>query len=248
MQGRTQCTRNILYDAAIMSFDPNTDELYRGIFSDAPVRELAAGETLIHAGDEAKQVFTVLSGCLMVSRVGRDGRRQVLSFGFKDHFVGLTTTNSYFFTVEAVTPVKVAWRSREHMETYLTQAPEAEKNFREMLFRVLESSLDQVYSLGQRTAVERLAVFILYLRRQYKIANSMESGPDSVELPMSRQDIADFLGLKKETVSRSFTALDDKGLISRPDSHSVEILNIEALRELAGITDFASPFRLVSPV
>ena len=230
-----------------MRFDEKTGDVYLDVFSDAPVRKLNAGETLIYAGDNATQVFNILSGCLMVSRLGKDGRRQVMSFLFKDNFVGLTATDNYFFTVQAVTPATVTWRSREHLESYLAKDPSAERTFREMVFRVLENSLDLVYSLGQRTAVERLAVFILYLRRQYQIAGAADSGPDSVKLPMSRQDIADFLGLKKETVSRSFTALDDKGLIKRPDAHSVDILNVEALRDLAGITDFSSPFRLVSP-
>jgi len=230
-----------------MQFDEKTGDVYLDVFKEAPVRALKPGETLIYAGDDATQVFNIVSGCLMVSRLGKDGRRQVMSFLFKDNFVGLTATDSYFFTVQAITPSSIAWRSREHLEGYLARDPSAERTFREMVFRVLENSLDLVYSLGQRTAVERLAVFILYLRQQYRIANGTESGPDTVDLPMSRQDIADFLGLKKETVSRSFTALDEKGLIKRPDAHSVDILDVEALRELAGITDFSSPFRLAAP-
>jgi len=231
-----------------VQYDDQTADVYLEVFKDAPSRTLEAGETLIHAGEKARHVFTVLDGCMMVSRLGKDGRRQVMSFVFKDHFVGLTATENYFFTVQAITPSTVLWRTREHLESHLAGNQQAERTFREMVFRVLENSLDLVYSLGQRTAVERLAVFILYMRRQYHLSSEGSAGSnDIVELPMSRQDIADFLGLKKETVSRSFTALDDKGLISRPNTHSVEIGNLEALRELAGITDFSSPARLISP-
>ena len=67
-----------------------------------------------------------------------------------------------------------------------------------------------------------------------------------IDLPMSRQDIADFLGLKKETVSRSFTRLDERDLIARPDNFHAEILDLAGLRQLAGIQDFQSPLRLVA--
>ena len=63
---------------------------------------------------------------------------------------------------------------------------------------------------------------------------------------MSRQDIADFLGLKKETVSRSFTQLDLRGLIERPDNLHARITDLPGLRDLAGIQDFSSPLRVVS--
>jgi CRP/FNR family transcriptional regulator, anaerobic regulatory protein len=230
-----------------MKYDEQTGDVYLDVFANAPERQLQPGETLIHAGDTAKQVFNILDGCLMVSRVGKDGRRQVMSFLFRDNFVGLTATDKYFFTVQAVTPSTVAWRSRAVLEDYLAGDPTAEITFRNMVFRVLENSLDLVYSLGQRTAIERLSVFLLYLRRQYKISGATLTNPNLVPLPMSRQDIADFLGLKKETVSRSFSELESRQLINRPDSHSALLKNLEALRELAGIMDFSSPLRLAGP-
>jgi DNA-binding transcriptional regulator YhcF (GntR family) len=63
---------------------------------------------------------------------------------------------------------------------------------------------------------------------------------------MSRQDMADFLGLKKETVSRSFTQLANRGLIDRPDNFHAVITNLDGLRDLAGIQDFSSPLRLMA--
>ena len=127
--------------------------------------------------------------------------------------------------------------------------PLAERAFLNMVFRVLENSLDLVYSLGQRTAVERLAVFLLYLRNCQRGSTGVPKNAAAlavIELPMSRQDIADFLGLKKETVSRSFTQLDDRGLIDRPDSLHAAITDLAGLRDLAGIQDFSSPLRLMA--
>ena len=229
-----------------MLFDPDTTDVFLELFRNAPVKELAAGKMLVHAGEPVDQVYNVVSGTMMISRIGLDGRRQVLSFVFKDHFVGLSASDTYFFTVQALTATKVACLSRQVLEKHLADNPVAERAFRNVVYRVLESSLDLVYSLGQRTAMERLAVFLLYLRHRRLLSFSLTEGDaslDTVDLPMSRQDIADFLGLKKETVSRSFTQLDERGLIKRPDAQHVAITDLEGLRGLAGIQDFASPLR-----
>jgi CRP/FNR family transcriptional regulator len=223
-------------------------DLFLDAFSDAPVRELKAGDVLVTAGAPADEVFNILSGTLMLSRTGRDGRRQVLSFLFRDNFVGLTATDSYFFTVEAVTPARVACCSRVAFTARLERDAAAERAFLNMMFRVLEDMVDVIYSLGQRTALERLAVFLLYLRHWRRLSDGIGNDDDpalnDINLPMSREDIADFLGLKKETVSRSFGQLEGRGLIWRRDSHHVRISDLAALRELAGVMDFASPRRL----
>ena len=232
-----------------MLFDANTGDIFLDVFEGAPVRNLSPGETLFHAGAAADQVFNIVSGTLMVSRIGNDGRRQVLSFLFQDNFVGLSATDTYFFTVEAVTAAQIACRPRQVLEARLAKDPLAERAFLNMVFRVLENSLDLVYSLGQRTAVERLAVFLLYLRNCQRGSTGVLKNAAAlavIELPMSRQDIADFLGLKKETVSRSFTQLDDRGLIDRPDNVHAAITDLAGLRDLAGIQDFSSPLRLMA--
>jgi len=228
-----------------MLFDATTKDTFLNIFDGASERVLQPGEMLIHAGSAAEQVYNILDGTLMVSRIGNDGRRQVLSFLFSDNFIGLTT-DRYFFAVQAVTKARIVARPRGMLEARLSEDAEAGRAFLNMVYRVLENSMDLIYSLGQRTAVERVAVFLLYLRNRHRVASNL---PDDavklalVALPMSRQDIADFLGLKKETVSRSFTQLDERGLISRPDNAHAVIDDLNGLRKLAGIQDFSSPLR-----
>jgi CRP/FNR family transcriptional regulator len=223
-------------------------DVFLEVFKDAPVRNLAPGEILINAGAPADQVFNIISGMLMLSRTGGDGRRQVLSFLFRDNFVGITATDHYFFSAEAVTETRIACCSRKTLMERLVRDPEAERTFMNMTFRVLEDILDVVYSLGQRTARERLAVFILYLRHWRRLTEGVGSDTDpvlgTINLPMSREDIGDFLGLKKETVSRSFRQLEEEGLINRESGHRVRISALEDLRKLAGIRDFASPQRM----
>jgi CRP/FNR family transcriptional regulator len=234
--------------AAKMVGLPIAQDVFLDVFDQAPTQDLDAGEVLLNAGAPADHVYNIVSGMLMVSRAGGDGRRQVLSFLVRDNFVGLTATDHYFFTVEAVTPTRVVCVSRRTLTERLASDPDAERTFMNMLFRVLEDAYDLVYSLGQRTAVERLAVFLLYMRywKRLSAGISDDSDPllDSVDLPMGREDIADFLGLKKETVSRSLRQLEEQHLISRRKRNQIHIEALEALREMAGIWDFASPRRL----
>ncbi|MEE4185949.1 MAG: helix-turn-helix domain-containing protein [Gammaproteobacteria bacterium] len=228
-----------------MLFDATTRDTFLNIFAGAPERQLQPGATLLHAGAAATHVYNIVEGTLMVSRIGNDGRRQVMSFLFPDNFIGLTTER-YFFSVQAVTAARIVSRPRRLLEERLEQDPEAGRAFLNMVYRVLENSMDLVYSLGQRTAVERVAVFLLYLRNRRRIAEGLadtDPGLQLIDLPMSRQDIADFLGLKKETVSRSFTTLDQRQLISRPDNSHAFIIDLQGLRDLAGIQDFSSPLR-----
>ncbi len=230
-----------------MAESPLPPDVFMDVFDNAPVRELQPGEVLIAAGAPADQVFNTLSGMLMLSRTGRDGRRQVLSFLFRDNFLGITTTDRYSFRVEAVTAARVACCPRPVFDARIERDPQAERAFRQMTFRVLEDLIDAIYSLGQRTAIERLAVLLLYLRHARRlsedIADDHAPGLNDVSLPMTREDMADFLGLQKETVSRSFGQLVERGLIRRLDSHRVRIADLAALRELAGVVDFAAPRR-----
>lgn len=223
-------------------------DVFLDIFDAAPVRDLAPGEVIISAGEPATQIFNIVSGVLRVTRTGSDGRRQVLSFLFRDNFVGLTATDRYFFSVEAVTPARVACCPRRQLDERLARDPLAERAFLNMMYRVMEDILDVVYSLGQRTAIERLAVFLLYLRHWRRLTDNLVNDADpalvEIQVPMSREDIADFLGLKKETVSRSFRELEDRGLIRRADTHRISVASLDGLRQLAGSWDFASPRRL----
>ena len=231
-----------------MNLSPGPHDLFLDVFDGATVLTLEPGEVLVHAGARADRVFNILNGMVMISRTGGDGRRQILSFLVRDNFVGLTSTDDYFFTVEAVMPTEVAVCSRATLTTRLANDPAAERAYLNMLHRVLEDAYDLVYSLGQRTAVERLAVFLLYLRHWHRISESIPDDLDrslnQIALPMSREDIADFLGLKKETVSRSFRQLEERELIQRDERSRVSIRNLVALRKLAGIWDFASPRHL----
>jgi len=209
------------------------------LFSEGRERNFSAGEHLITEGETSDYVYDLLDGTVALARNGRDGRRQILSFLGARQFLGAASTPSYPNLATALTPVTAISYPRLALDKALASSPSFSMHFHKVLTRILESAHDHVYTIGQRSAVERVASFLLYLRANQ--ARFSPAGPrkksEHIELPMTRLDIADFLGLTIETVSRAFSALKKSQTISFTDSHSCEILNIQKIRDLGGRED-----------
>lgn len=210
------------------------------LFAEGRKRQFKTGEHLITEGEATKYVYDLMDGTVALARNGRDGRRQILAFLRARQFLGAASTPSYPNLATALTPVTAISYPRVALDKALISSPEFATQFRFVLTRILESAHDHVYTIGQRSAIERVASFLLYLRANQ--ARFASDGPrdksEHIELPMTRLDIADFLGLTIETVSRAFSALKKSGEISFTDSHSCEILNLNRIRALGGREDF----------
>jgi len=224
-----------------MAGDLSTPEL-DFLFTEGRERHFSAGENLITEGERTDYFFDLLDGTVALARNGRDGRRQILSFLSARQFLGAASTERYPNLATALTPVTAISYPRLALEKALISTPSFASQFRKILTRILESAHDHVYTIGQRSAIERVASFLLYLR-----ANQASFSPDGpraksehIDLPMTRLDIADFLGLTIETVSRAFSALKKANVIRFKDSHSCEILNIQKIRDLGGREDFTT--------
>lgn len=210
------------------------------LFTEGRERHFAAGEHLITEGESSDYVYDLMSGTVALARNGRDGRRQILSFLGARQFLGAASTPSYPNLATALTSVTAISYPRTALDKALSSSSVFATQFHKVLTRILESAHDHVYTIGQRSAVERVASFLLYLRANQ--ARFSSAGPreksEHIDLPMTRLDIADFLGLTIETVSRAFSALKKADIVSFTDSHSCEILNIEKIRDLGGRDDF----------
>lgn len=210
------------------------------LFSEGRERHFGPGEHLITEGEPSVYVYDLLSGTVALARNGRDGRRQILSFLGARQFLGAASTPSYPNLATALTPVTAICYPRASLDKALASSSPFAVQFHKVLTRILESAHDHVYTIGQRSAVERVASFLLYLRANQ--ARFSSAGPreksEHIELPMTRLDIADFLGLTIETVSRAFSALKKSKIVGFNDSHSCEILNIQKVRDLGGRDDF----------
>ena len=200
--------------------------------------ETASDHTLIHEGDPSTQVYNVTDGVLMMTRLGADGGRQVLSFLFPGDFVGVSSQPHYGFSLTSITKSKLCRFERKALDQFLAKYPDADQRYHEMTAHILENAYDLVFTLGQRAAAQRVAAFLLFLREKHLTALRWRCGADASEkpvlpVPMTRTDIADFLGLTIETVSRSFGKLKRMGLIQTHGPHDVEITDLERLRDFA---------------
>jgi CRP/FNR family transcriptional regulator len=190
---------------------------------------LARGETLIRDGDEAKFAYVVTRGALRAQRGGQDGRRQILDFLFAGQFIVIPSNAVYHFDAEALTDVEVCRFPRSKLEDLMTKHAAVGTGYRKGAAKQMEAAYDHAYALGQGTAAERVAGFILELQGS---ACARTTG-GALHLPMTRGDIADFLGLTLETVSRTFSRLKAAGIIRLPSAQEIEIRDTARLKALA---------------
>jgi CRP/FNR family transcriptional regulator len=206
-------------------------ELHR-LASAASVIEAEAGKTLINEGDPADHFFNLTKGTVKLFKLLPDGRRQITGFAHRGDFLGLAVSHSYAFSAEAVNNVRYCRFSRTSLRRVMDDFPALEKRLLDVASNELVAAQEQMLLLGRKTARERVASFLL--AHQARVTPCEHHAmPEFIELPMTRGDIADYLGLTIETVSRTFTRLKNDGLIGIPAADKVRILDGEGLADLA---------------
>ncbi len=191
---------------------------------------LKAGEVLAREGDSRREVFTVTAGALRRIRLLADGRRLVAGFLMPGDFIGFSGATHYRHSIEAIIDSQLCAFSMQDMRALCSRYPELERELLERACVELDATRDNLMSLARMTPLERLASFLLDMHARRRRQGC--SG-DEVVLPMSRTDIADYLGLTVETVSRSFTRLRQDGLIATDDPHRVTLKDRKRLASLA---------------
>lgn len=195
------------------------------------MQHLQAGQPIFHEGDPARRVFMVTFGSLKIYTLLGDGRRQVTGFMFPGDFLGISLEGEYAFTVEALETAELWWFSRDGFARFVEQHPAIEHELYRMSAHELAAAQKQMVLLGRKTAAERLASFFLELLRRHERVSGAPARV--IDLPMSRLDIADYLGLTKETVSRMLAELRQRGLIRLAQQNRVEVLDRERLDDVA---------------
>lgn len=191
---------------------------------------LPAGGVLAREGDPRKEVHTVVSGMMRNMRLLADGRRFVSAFLLPGDFIGFSSATHYRGTIEAVTESQLCAFSNASVRSLCERFPEFEKNLFDRACGELDTTRSYQMILARMTPVERLAVFLLDLStRQHRRGGN----ENHVDLPMTRADIADHLGLTIETVSRSFSRLKQEGTLYFEHPHHIELRDPVRLREMA---------------
>jgi CRP/FNR family transcriptional regulator, anaerobic regulatory protein len=207
---------------------------------------LSPGQPLFHEGDDADRVYTVTRGSLKLYKLLPDGRRQITGFMHAGDFVGTSFDNEYAFTAEALEHTQLCSYPGKRFDEFTQTNPELERELYRLAAHEAAAAQQQFVLLGRKTAAERVASFFVGLAQRTEKRKGLASS--TICLPMSRSDIADYLGLTKETVSRVISMMKSQRLIRSDKAASVEILDRQGLEELAA-GDRDSPGRVLeSPV
>lgn len=192
--------------------------------------ELDHGDPLFDEGEPAKYVFSVTSGAVKVYKLLADGRRQMTGFLFPGDFLGLADEETYAYSAEAVTRSTLCRFPRRQLQVLLERYPRMERRLLTMASHELAAAQEQMLLLGRKTAREKIASFLLMLSRRAEL-RGLEASP--VQVPMSRNDIGDYLGLTTETVSRTFTQLKQDGHIRLLAGGRVELVDRKGLSDIS---------------
>jgi CRP/FNR family transcriptional regulator len=192
-------------------------------------RDIERGRVFIEEGEPATDFFNITTGSVKLFKLLPDGRQQVTGFAGVGHFLGLAVSSTYAFSAEAIEPVRVCRFSRAKLRAVLDDFPALQRRLLETACNELASAQEQMLLLGRKTARERLASFLMARAR----AAAPCVGTTHVHLPMTRSEIADYLGLTIETVSRTFSRFRAEHRIATASHNDVEILDRGWLEELA---------------
>lgn len=193
------------------------------------VRHFAAGETLQLRGCCHHRIHIILQGTATLSTSLPDGRTQILRLLMPNDLVGRLGSETTRYDVQAISDVTAGSLSRHEFESLLRISPEMTRHVLHHTLKELDEARDWLLLLGRKKAVEKLASFLLALQRR-----SQSLRPNMIRLPLCQFELADFLGLTHETISRQFANLKEQGVIECHGPRQIEILDIDSLVDVSG--------------
>jgi CRP/FNR family transcriptional regulator len=195
----------------------------------ATIRKLESKEHVFCEGDPRIHVFKVEEGVIAIYKTLCDGRRRIIDFAYPGDLIGLGVLGEHILSAQATCPAKVRCLSASALEGLAeTDATLALKLYKAVC-QELAATRSLLVTVGQRSAVERVASFLLALHRK-----APSEANDTVTLAMRRSDIADLLGLTIETVSRTLTKLRSLGVIDvEQGGTTVKLCDVTRLVEMA---------------
>jgi CRP/FNR family nitrogen fixation transcriptional regulator len=182
-------------------------------------------EEVFGAGESAEYVYRVISGAIRTMRFSSDGRRQILAFHLPGDVFGLELERTHELSAEAVVESEVLLVRRSIVEKGVAEDVTAARALLELAAGQLHEAQEHALLLGRKGAGERVAAFLLRLADRF-------TARQELDLPMSRLDIADYLALTIETVSRAFTQMERDRAIALPTSRHVIVRDRSALEYL----------------
>ncbi|MDI1297182.1 MAG: Crp/Fnr family transcriptional regulator [bacterium] len=188
---------------------------------------ISAGQTVMWEGDDATIVANVIQGTLKLSASTGDGREQIVGVVYPSDFIGRPFGRSTPHSVTALTDARLCLFTRGAFDGFARAHPELGHRLLQRTLDDLDRARGWMLLLGRKTAPEKIATFLLDMSR--RLAGEDMTPLDSFALPLSRQQVADVLGLTIETVSRQMTDMNRAGIIALPNRRTVNILDRDRL-------------------
>jgi CRP/FNR family transcriptional regulator len=205
----------------------------------------ARNGVLYEEGKEAAHVFRVDAGAVRLVRLLADGRRQIVGFCFAGDVLALGDGEFYGCCAEAIGEVTVTRYGRQALSMRCARDPQMQGSVQQWMHDALRASQRQIVMLGRLTVRERLAAFLEEMAQRLMVEGR---GQTILELPMSRLDIADYLGLTIETVSRAFGDLKRMDVIAVLTAHRIVLCDRQRLKDMAMVSLPRAPRARTFPV
>lgn len=198
-------------------------------------RSFEAGQTIVWSGDEMDFVASVVTGIATLSQTMEDGRTQMVGLLLPSDFVGRPGRSIAPYDVVAVSDMLMCCFRRNPFEQMMTQTPHVAQRLLEMTLDELDAAREWMLVLGRKTAREKIASLLMIIARRDAALHLKEaSGAMVFDLPLTREAMADYLGLTLETVSRQISALRKDGVIELKGKRHVTVPDFDRLVEEAG--------------
>lgn len=192
-------------------------------------RKVEAGSEIIAQGSESSFYSNIMRGVVKLCKVMPDGRQQIVGLQFAPDFVGRPFVRESTLSAEAATDAEICVFPRNLLDRMIAETPELQRNLHDQALRELDAAREWMLTLGRRTAEEKVAS-LLYLIATH--AEPQTATSTAFDLPLSRAEIADFLGLTIETVSRQMTKLRRSGVIVIENSRHIVVHDMDALEKI----------------
>lgn len=199
-------------------------------------RSYQAGQTVIWSGDKMDFVASVVTGIATLTQTMEDGRRQMIGLLLPSDFVGRPGRQTVAYDVTATTDLLMCCFRRKPFEEMMIATPHVGQRLLEMTLDELDAAREWMLLLGRKTAREKIASLLAIIARRdasLKLRDASK-GPIVFDLPLTREEMADYLGLTLETVSRQVSALRRDGVIALEGKRHVIVSDLGRLLEEAG--------------
>lgn len=194
-------------------------------------RKVDAGNEVIGQGEPVSHYSNILSGVIKLSKMMADGRQQIVGLQFAPDFLGRPFLKESSMTAEAATETEICTFPKSLIERMAIETPNLERKLHAQSLKELDEARDWMLTLGRKTAQEKVASFLHMIATHIDPENGEQN---TFDLPLSRADIADFLGLTIETVSRQMTKLRKDGIILIENNRHVTVPCLDRLNTAAG--------------